>query len=157
MEDRALFDLINDDPDELLKPEVSIAGTQFRLDKIPTMEGYHILEGIRRAAADTIRDPLPMISVDPSLAILFAILKFEVPFVESLRMKLFAHIKFSSATTSLVRLKGSEDEAFEKCEPSAVYEILFRSLAVNFTASFRNLLGDLSSLPNSEKVTTPQP
>ena len=153
-ESKSLLDLIMDDPDELLKPEVQIETTTFRLNKMPAMDGYYVLEDIRRAAADTLHDPLPLLGVAPEFVLLLSLLKFDKPFVESLRKKMFAEVKFSTSSTSLVALLNAEDEAFDPCEPSAVYEILFRSLAVNFTVSFRNLLGDLNSLQSSEAPGT---
>ena len=58
--------------------------------------------------------------------------------------KVFEKVSFANARiTTPQQLAGTEDTAFDGLEPVAVYEVLLRALAVNFTASFRALVSKL--------------
>ena len=64
--------------------------------------------------------------------------------LENVRKYLFAEITFTNANAkTAMPLAGNEGLALSGLEPVAVYEILMRALAVNFTESFSAILSRL--------------
>ena len=145
----------------LTDTEFEIGGTRFFISKLSAVAGFDLLEMVRHeigksgvlgkeisdttAAADTNAMWLQMVlSLDPS-------------FVAYVRKILFKRVAFSNRlAVDPQSLSGSEDMAFGGLEPVAIYEVLVRALAVNFTASlesavskFQNVsLGSIPSAPS---------
>lgn len=129
--------------------KVKLGKVTFTFSKMPALEGWRVLDKIRNAMAETQIDP----DQNEALTILRAILALDSAFVEQLRVDMFVWIEFSSPQTTPQTLLGAEDMAFAELEPSDVYEVLLRSLAVNFTASFRSLRSRLGL--DAEQNTPP--
>lgn len=110
--------------------------TAFRFAKIPAMEAWTILEMIRVEVGRTLDRQL---GDTDAQAVLRIIMTLRTEFIGRLREAMFAHVTFSCRLTDWQTLAGAEDTAFNGLEPAAVYDVLLRSLAVNFTESFRQL------------------
>ena len=111
-------------------PEHEIGGTRFVFGKVSPMEGMDILEDLRVECSRVV-NLRQWASANP-FAILLA---FDKLFVRALQERLFKHVRFVTAATSSQILRGAEDTAFEGLEPIRVYEVLIRSLSVNFIGS----------------------
>ena len=136
-------DLVSD-PEALLATEFAIGETRFRIAKLAAIPAWRLLERIRAEVGRTLQGlDMPEAGEGKSAAMvaaLSAVLALPEPFVESLRVTLFKHVQYSNRHVGqLSPLDGSEDSAFDGLEPVAVYEVLVRSLAVNFSPSFRGL------------------
>ena len=90
-------------------------------------------------------------------SLLQMVLSLNPSFVTYVRKILFERVAFSNRLAlDPMPLAGSEDMAFGGLEPVAIYEVLARALAVNFTASwqyavskFQNVsLGSIPSAPS---------
>ena len=126
--------------EEFLATEVEIGETRFRFSKLPAMRGYALLEKIRTA----IGRHAGVQSSAGMGAIVRAVLSLPPEFVEEVRIELFGEVKFSNRMAQTAQtLAGAEDTAFADLEPVAVYEVLVRCLAVNFTESFRQIASRL--------------
>ena len=150
-----MFDI--DNPGGLLEAECEIGDTRFMLDKMGAMEAWRVLEVIRKEISNVAGLPITDLmtqlrgaDMDDAIRIgakvAMAVMGLPVPFVEGLRKTLFKHVRFTGngAKTPQV-LAGAEDMAFNGLEPVAIYEVLVRSLAVNFSPSFAGGLPDLIS------------
>ena len=139
----------------LTDPKFSLGNIKFQIIKLSPMAGFNLSEKIRFAltlAADSAEAIEDLPSMDRNIpaqkkaeiraAILFckAILKLPPPTIEDFRNTLFENIEFTGGDVAQgwVKLKGMEDMAFT--EPLQIYEVLVRSLIVNFTGSFRELM-----------------
>lgn len=147
--------------------EFELNGTNYRINKLPAMAGWRLLEKIRREAGRIINtdDIGRVLNADPSThdvddlilagtSLISLLLRLDPEFVErTLMSKLFESVVFTNQHAQTPqKLAGAEDMAFQK--PTDPYEVLARSIAVNFTDSFvplvRSLLGGLSdSLPSN--------
>lgn len=120
-------------------PETTIGEVRFIFDRMGAMEGWRVLESIRTEMATT---ELPS-GADAGESFIRMVMALSPAFIDRLRQTMFAHVRFSRSTNTLLRLAGGEDMAFEGLEPIAIYEVLLRSLAVNFTPSWRDLASRL--------------
>ena len=148
-----MFDI--DNPGELLEAECQIGDTRFHLDKMGAMEAWRVLEVIRKEASNVAGLPITDLmtqlrgaTMDDAIRIgakvALAVIGLPVPFVEGLRKTLFKHVRFTgNGAQTPQMLMGAEDMAFNGLEPVAIYEVLVRSLAVNFTPSFAGLAGQI--------------
>ena len=131
--------------DEFLQRDVTITGengeTRFAIGKMKASKGWDVLEEIREAANQPIADNAAIGGArDAMEAIVMALPR---PFTRRLRDTMFAHVTFTNrVAVSGLPLAGAEETAFDAidAEPVAIYEIFLRSLAVNFTPSFVELL-----------------
>ena len=131
------------------EPECQIGETRFFIDKLGAMEAWRILERIRHELS---RTPLELTDTTDVGVLVRAILALDPVFIERLRRDLFEHVRFvNTKALSPQPLAGAEDMAFEGegVEPVAVYEVLVRSLAVNFTASFGAVVSQFGDEPPS--------
>ena len=134
--------------------EFEIGGARFKVSKLPAMAAFNLLEQIRREVGRSTSEIKA--SEDPDATVgsmLQVVLSLEPAFVDQVRRKLFENVVFSNERAVTPQpLGGAEDLAFEGLEPVAVYEVLARSLSVNFSASLRaaaswlNGAGTISSL-----------
>ena len=131
------------------EPECQIGETRFFIDKLKAMKAYQVLEEIRHELS---RTPFELTDTTDVGVLVRAILALDPVFVERLRRTLFEHVRFANTKAlSPQPLAGAEDMAFEGegVEPVAVYEVLVRSLAVNFTASFGAVVSQFGDEPPS--------
>ena len=148
-----MLDLSN--PESLSEPQFQIGDTRFSVKKMPAMEAWAVLEKIRAQTGAAMDLSTPEGGIEHTF--LRIIVSLRVDFVNSLRMELFRHVSYTNASTSLVPVAGNEDNAFDGLEPIAVYEVLVRCLAVNFTGSFRAISEAISKLPSPPSTTSPPP
>ena len=128
------------------EPEATIDGTRFFFGKLPAMRGFEVLEQIRVEIGDKADEELTA-GIE---SLLKALLSLSRGFVETLRRELFKAVRYSNARAQTPQvLAGAEDTAFDGLEPIAVYEVLGRSLAVNFSDSFRRLGSTLAAAAGS--------
>ena len=137
--------------DGLTDSEFSIGDTRFTIVKFGAMEAWRVLERIRKELAAT---DISIDGIDGGNTLLRSVLALDPMFVERLRQDLFKAVQFRNARAqSPLALAGSEDMAFDGLEPVAIYEVILRSLAVNFTASFHALASRLGG--EGSPATTP--
>ena len=150
-DDRALEGLTDTD--------IEIDGTRFFIAKLPAMAAFDLMETIRHELGRSQAPAAPENAPDvlaPSL--IRVVLSLDPAFVSQVRRKLFERVSFSNQRAPTPQqLAGAEDMAFDGLEPVAVYEVLVRSLAVNFTPSLRALgsrLGgaDLTSILSGQSA-----
>ena len=147
-----MIDLSN--PDALLETEFGIEETRFVIGKMKAMEGFACLERIREQVGQSLG--LEVSTASTPAALLRIVLSLPTTFVEKLRVQLFKHVRYQNAhAVTLAPLTGNEDSAFDALEPSAIYEVLARSLAVNFTPSFRGIVETISKLGSLESTSNP--
>ena len=139
--------------DGLTEPEVEMMGTRFFIAKLPAMAAFDLMELIRHELGKSQSVTLPEGAPDVLVSgLIRMVMSLDPAFVSGVRRKLFEHVSFSNQRVPTPQqLAGAEDMAFDGLEPVAVYEVLVRCLAVNFTPSLRALgsrLGDadLSSI-----------
>ncbi|MDE2848206.1 MAG: hypothetical protein OXO51_16005 [Gemmatimonadota bacterium] len=130
--------------DALMDSEVRIGetdkaeGTVFYFNKMPAMKGWSTLLGIREAVSAQMKPE----ELSPDL--LRIAMALPTTYVLKLQETMFQYVEFSNASTTPQQLKGAEDMAFDGLEPGAVMEILVRSLCVNFSPSFREIIDQIS-------------
>ena len=136
----------------LTNSEFSLGDVKFQIIKLSPMSGFKLSEKIRFALAssadavdignNTTKDKDGQNQSELAAAVLFckAILKLPPSTIEDFRNVLFENIEFTGGDVSQgwVKLRGMEDMAFKN--PFHVYEVLVRSLVVNFTGSFKELM-----------------
>ena len=127
---------------------VKMGKTTFHIGKLLPMEGFDTLERIRLAlgkSADLSRVGNGSIA-EMGAAAVKAILSLPPEDVARIRDDLFAQVRVSVPQSSAtLELLGNEGMAFEDLEPVAVYELLARCIAVNFSASFSAILSGIQS------------
>ena len=137
---------LNIDLEALLEPKVQIGDIHFVINKMKAMEAYDLMDDIRLQVAQSAG--MPMLGIGDSLdeqsswilSLIAMVMGFDKQFVERVRRRLFQRIEFLDPHSSSNRvLAGNEDIAFAGLEPLVVYELIVRSLAINFTASLRSL------------------
>jgi len=128
--------------DNLSDHEFKIGDVQFNVKKLNALDAWHMSESIRVELGSDIAS----IEVDGDkkkalMSIFSKITTLQTDFVNDLRVKLFKTIEFKTKDVERgwLKLEGMEDMAFQNLEPTAIYELLMRSLAVNFTKSFAGL------------------
>ena len=133
---------------DLTARRVKMGETTFHIGKMLPMEGFDTLERIRRAlgeSADLSRVGGGSIAEIGATAVK-AILALPPAEVAHIRDDLFAHVKIACPQSSgLLDLLGNEGMAFDELEPVAIYELLARCVAVNFSASFSVVLSSIQS------------
>ncbi len=141
--------------EKLTETEFEIDGTRFFIAKLPAMAAYDLMELIRHELGKSQALVMPEGGEDATVSgLLRVVLSLDPSFVKMVRRKLFERVSFANArATKPQQLAGAEDMAFDGLEPVAVYEVLVRCLAVNFTPSLRALGSrfgdvDLSSSPS---------
>ena len=135
------------------EPEAKIEGTRFLFGKLPAMKGFDVLEQIRVEVGNK-ADAEMTASIDGLLKVLLSLSR---GFVEALRLDMFKVVRFANGRAKTPQvLAGAEDMAFDGLDPVAVYEVLGRSLAVNFTASFRRLASSLGADPATTSPSNPE-
>ncbi len=141
----------------LTDTEFEIGGTRFFISKLSAVAGFDLLEVIRHELGKSTSLRVPM-QCPRSRGLLAPDGPFPGPVLRGLRSEiLFERVAFSNRlAVDPQSLSGSEDMAFGGLEPVAIYEVLARALAVNFTGSwqyavskFQNVsLGSIPSTPS---------
>ena len=145
---------------DLTKTEFEIGGTRFAVAKLPAMAGFDLLEAIRHELGKSQALSLPtevLKEDDRSIAtFLKIVLSLDPAFVRQVRQKLFEKVAFSNTQVPTPQqLAGAEEMAFDGLEPIAIYEVLLRSAAVNFTSSLDALVSRLKDAPLVSSPSAP--
>ena len=143
--------------EDLNVTEFEIGGARFVISKLPAMPAFALLEEIRREVGRRSSALAPDDAGGAGTAgLLQLVLDLEPQFVDRVRRKLFENVVFANETARTPQpLAGAEDIAFEGLEPLAVYEVLLRCLAVNFSASLRGVVSRLNALGWTSIPSTP--
>ena len=123
----------------LTKTEFEIGRTRFFIAKLPAIAAFDLLELIRHEVGKSADLVVPEGSENKRVATLLPLmLSLDPAFVKRVRTTLFEKVSYSNdRVPTPQKLAGAEDMAFDGSEAVAVYEVLLRCLAVNFTASLR--------------------
>ena len=142
----------------LTDTEFEIGGTRFFISKLSAVAGFDLLEVIRHELGKSTSLRVPDAMSEGAVgSLLQMVLSLDPSFVAYIRKILFERVAFSNRLAlDPLPLAGSEDMAFGGLEPVAIYEVLARALAVNFTGSwqyavskFQNVsLGSIPSTPS---------
>ena len=127
----------------LLENEFEIGKTKFYLSKLPAMAAYALLEQIRHEIGKTGNEVPESADPENTFPLVKLVLALDPKFVEGVRRELFEKVEFTDPGNPRQKLAGAEDFAFNGLEPIAVYEVLLRSLAVNFSPSLRSVASGL--------------
>ena len=129
--------------EKFAEPEFQIGSTHYRVVKFAAKQGWQLFEQIRREFGKSDFDIDGNLDMKAFLSLLKTVLELDTVFVEKLRVTLFANVFYRNEHAQTEQsLLNSEDMGVE--EPLDIYEIMFRSLAVNFTRSFKGLISRLS-------------
>ena len=136
-----------------------IKGVEFTFRKLPAMDAYDVIEDIRvalngqavanaLASIDAGSDGITMAQIGSALGSLPRLVSKSD--LAAIRAKMFRAVDFRKLDTGdtaapLVADISDEARAFEKTGPMAIYEVLGRSLAVNFTEFLSDALSALNS------------
>ena len=129
--------------DQMNEQKFTIGEVEFSITKLSAMDGWRLLEDIRHQIGKS--DLGDSVEADILKQISKTITGMDPAFVDDVRERLFKKVEFKTKDVKAgwLPLSGGEDMAFEKLEPSAIYELLMRCLVVNFTASFSDILSRL--------------
>ena len=142
---------------DLNERQFEVDGTFFTVNPLPAMAGFSLLEDVRRNLGDSLDvsgmretlsidtdtakdtyttaaagDASTQVKASGAAAMARTLMRLDPVFVERVRSTLFEHVTFKNETAVTPQmLHGAEDMAFQS--PFAVYEVLVRCLAVNFT------------------------
>ena len=148
-----------------------INGVEFQFRKLLAMEAFDVMEDIRTsingqavasalAAMEVEGETISMQQIGMALAALPRLVS--KPALEGIRRKMFRVVDFRKVDTSdtmapIIR-DGVDDQprAFELAGPLAVYQVLVRSLAVNFTEYLGGALSALDRKSPDTSITTTQ-
>ena len=139
----------------LTDTEFQIGGTRFFVAKLPAMAAFDLLEVIRHELGKSTSLRLPDATSEGAVgSLLQMVLSLDPSFVAYARKILFEKVEFSNHLSARQPLAGVEDTAFLDLEPVAIYEVLARALAVNFTASLESVVSkfqnvSLGSIPSA--------
>ena len=162
----------------LTDEEFQIGDVRFIVQKLGALDGFRTLEAIRSQlgksfdgdVAGTIKDYLESdtdvksdTDVNSGLAVVRVILGLDPVFIDQLRATLFKRIRYSAGGNPIEALGGSAgDVALDMCfnreglGPGAIYEVLVRSLVVNFFASAAALFARLGAFAPSDTAPSEQ-
>lgn len=130
--------------ENLTAPEFTRGAVKFHIDKMPALAAWTLLDKTRRElAAQT--DAQDATSLAHSAAVFVkGVMLLPHAFVEELRQELFEHIRFQGGAVAKgwADLAGMEDTAFQDQEGDIVYELIIRSLVVNFEKSCKRVVRD---------------
>lgn len=133
---------------KLTDTEFEIGGTRFFISKLPAMAGFDLLEVIRHEIGKSTSLRVPDRTTENAVgSLLQMVLSLDPSFVAYVRKILFEKVAFSNRlVVDPLPLSGSEDMAFAGLEPVAIYEVLARCLAVNFTESWEYAVSKFQSV-----------
>ncbi len=131
--------------EELTATEFEIEGTRFFVGKLPAMAAFDLLEQVRHELGKSQSLAVPGGGEDTGvLSILKVVLSLDPVFVKRVRTTLFEKVSFANARAASPQpLAGAEDVAFHGLPVAAIYEVLARALAVNFTESWEYAVSKL--------------
>ena len=118
-----------------------IGNMTFSFRKIKPFEAFFIADKIREELGQVVvKDIVTHGTDNPALDLMLGVAKVRSGFVQHMCGEMFPHVYFTDGTGDAMVLAGNEDRAFEKLQLTDIYEVLVRSLAVNFFDTFKGLL-----------------
>ena len=118
-----------------------IGNVTFSFRKIKPFEAFFIADKMREELGQVaITDMVTHGTDNPVLDLMLGIAKVRSGFVQHMCGEMFPHVYFKDGTGDAMVLSGNEDRAFEKLQLKDIYEVLVRSLSVNFFDTFKGLL-----------------
>lgn len=143
--------------------EVTLGDTTFQIRKLLPMEAFRLFEVIRPALQDALRVQWPLSSDNEQNRIaMYVAFAATIPpdIVETARRQCFKHVFYKAHDAPTPQpLESQEDMAFKNLEAVHIYEVLVRSLYLNFVESWgvlKSLLPQLEQLfPQSGPETSP--
>ena len=112
--------------DQMKDPQFKIGEVEFDIGKLSAMEGWRMMEDIRHQIGKS--DLGDSVEADMLKQISKTITGMDPAFVDDIRARLFKKVTFKTkdVTAGWLNLSDSEDMAFERLEPSAIYALLVR-------------------------------
>ena len=147
--------LPNLDISSLLEQRVTLGTTEFQIRKLLPMDAFDTLELIRAAIGSTMdaASLLAMAQRDPLAAVVQLVMRLTPASVATIRRRLFRELSFRNRQyRDWTPVDGNEGNAFMDLQPFHVYEMLVRTLAVNFIESWR---AANSHIPDDDPTTPP--
>lgn len=160
--------------DSLTATEVEIKGVRFQIRKLLPDEAFDLYETIRPAlstigkidwgpleltSGDAFKESVKNLTTKQIITICMDVITaIPTETVKAIRPQLFKHVLFTSESVPTARpLHGNVDVAFKDLGPFYIYELLIRSLAVNFTESWADIesrlfSGSLDSIPSPSET-----
>ncbi len=123
-----------------------IGDVTFNLQKIPPLDGFEICELFRVAVSRP--EVLMQLAKDSDSdeqaakrVVMGLLMSVSREHVKQLRGEMFKYVTFTTLEQKQpLPLEGVEDMAFGALDPLAIYEVLGRAIAVNFTEYFKGLM-----------------
>ena len=165
------------------RDEYELKGTRFYIEALPALDGWNLMEYIRKALADKggaeIVDSIAAMAAAVAVSggkqmelsqeamkdalgkLIDAILRLDIEQVVEIRGRVFSGIKFQNAMAQTPQvLKGLEPTGFKGLPPVTVYELIVRGLSVNFRESLDSLgsrfeIGGLATPPSPQEESPP--
>ena len=140
------------------KPDWAVGKRKFRISKMGALKAFQLGEKVRHALAQVDINPGAVAGgnkSDMALGVLLqGVLSLPPATVEEIRDELFEHADFSGddIKKGWLNVGQNMDMAFKDLEARHVYELMVRSLVVNFFGSFAGLISDLSSPAKSSRA-----
>lgn len=138
--------------EKLCTPEFTIGNTKFMIHKLTGFEGFRVLESLREKLAEAVAS-IDFKTEEDVKKIFINIMRMPASYIEGyLIPSLFCNVSYANPSApNFMPIKGmgAIDMAFEKLEPTDIYEVLLRALCINFYQSFK---GKVSAFFDQKKV-----
>lgn len=130
--------------DKITEPKFKIDDVEFSITKLDALSGWKMLESIRHEMSKTEISGAFIATEQEGIAkFASSVLSLDPVFIDGIRSKLFAKVEFKTKDVERGWLKIDSNEMVAMCfadlQASSIYEVLIRSLAVNFTESFTEI------------------
>jgi len=130
--------------ENMTAPEFTRGAVTFHINKMPAVVSWKLLDKSRRelAAQTNAQDATSL--AHTAAVFVKGVMLLPHNFVEELRGELFQHIQFKGKNVEKgwADLAGMEDTAFQDMEGDIIYELIIRSLVVNFEKSCKRVVRD---------------
>ena len=123
-----------------IETRCDIGNMTFSFRKIKSFDAFFIADKIREELAQVAMEDVVTQGTGTLLDFIFAVAKVRSGFVRHICGEMFPYVYFTDGTGDAMVLSGNEDRAFAKLQLTNIYEVLVRSLAVNFFDTFKGLL-----------------
>ena len=131
---------IFDQLEQYTEPQCVIGNMTFKFRKMPPFDAFFTADKIREELAQVAMEDVVTQGTGTLLDFIFAVAKVRSGFVRHLCGEMFPYVYFTDGTGDGMVLAGNEGRAFEKMQLTDIYQVLVRSLAVNFFVTFKGLL-----------------
>ena len=130
--------------EQYTEPKCVIGNMTFSFRKIKPFDAFFIADKIREELAQVAMEDVVANGTGTALDLILGVAKVRAGFVRDMCSEMFPHVYFTDGTGDAMVLSGNEDRAFGNLQLTDIYQVLVRSLAVNFFATFKgSLFGSL--------------